>query len=283
MLITFISEEKKFFDACSGFFTKFDNISMKVSALDRGFQKTPITYDPTKHIRATRLLVGVNTNDLPQVTRKDKYSYEDYKNRVKQPSNNPSNNGRENLGGQPSYTNPYGGSSSTNNMGGGSSSNFSYDSYLKKSNTYAPTDLNPPKNNPPSSSTPFSYEAYKAKMKTLSKSSFGSEAPKPSYSNSSNSNPYSYNNPSKPSSDPFGTNQISQSYIPDTKPINNYDFGFGNSNTNNIPNPYASINFNAPSNPGNDMFPKPTGSNDYMKFSNIGNGQRGGFNNDFPK
>ena len=96
-------------------------------------------------------------------------------------------------------------------MGGGSSSNYSYDSYLKKSNTYASTDLNPPKNNPPSSSTPFSYEAYKAKMNTLSKSSFGSEVPKPSHSNSSNSNPYSsYNNPSKPSSDPFGSNQIFQ-------------------------------------------------------------------------
>lgn len=280
MLITFVSEEKKFFDACSGFFAKFDNISMKVSALDRGFQKTPITYDPTKHIRATRLLVGVNTNDLPQVVRKDKYSYEDYKKRAKQSSNIPSNNIEGNFGGQPSYSNSYQGSSS-NNMGGGSGNTFSYESYLKKCNTYASTDLNPPKNNQPSS-TPFSYEAYKAKMKTLSKSSFDSEAPKQSYSNSSNNNPYSNNNPRN---DPFSSNQVSQSYVPDTKPINNYDFGFdnSNSNSNNIPNPYASINFNAPSNQGNDIFSKPSNSNDYMKFSNLGNGQRGGFNSDFPK
>ena len=46
MLVSFLTEEKKFFDACSNFCRKFDNISMKVNELDRVFQKTPIQYDP---------------------------------------------------------------------------------------------------------------------------------------------------------------------------------------------------------------------------------------------
>jgi hypothetical protein len=57
---------------------KFENITSKVQSLDRGFKKSANTYDPTKYVRANRLLHGINVNDLPEVKHKDKYSYDDY-------------------------------------------------------------------------------------------------------------------------------------------------------------------------------------------------------------
>lgn len=74
----FVTQEKKFIDSCAEYFRKFDNLSSKMSGLDIAFKPTKIAYDPTKHIRATRLLVGVNINELPQIVKKDKYGYEDY-------------------------------------------------------------------------------------------------------------------------------------------------------------------------------------------------------------
>ena len=285
LLTTFLTEEKKFFDSCSNFFRKFDNINMKLNALERGFQKTPIQYDPTKHIRATRLLVGVNMNDLPKVTRKDKYTYEDYKTRAKTNtimSNDAFVNG------------------TSNPVNNNNNNQFSYESYLKRS-TFQTTDVNPPKSNQSTSnnniSNPFSYEAYKAKTQSLTKSNTFEEFNKPSNTNTYQ-NPYSFDNNTANNNDPFSnfnSNQkLSQSYMIDTKPTNNYDFGLDSNK--DFTNPYASINFNSPStsnNPfpdnnrqnnfgGNNMF-VPSG-NDYLKFSNIGGGnnQRGG-NNDFPK
>ena len=166
---------------CSNFCRKFDTISMKVNQLDRGFQKTPIKYDPTKHIRATRLLVGVNTNNLPKVTRKDKYIYDDYKTRAK----------TNTIMNDDAFVNGTANNFST----GGNSNQFSYDNYLKKS-IYQTTNLNPPKTNnvPPQSdniSSPFSYEAYKSKTQTLSKSQFSTYSKPPT---ANDDNPYSFNN-----------------------------------------------------------------------------------------
>lgn len=93
LIAAFVTQEKKFIDSCAEFFRKFDNLSSKMSALDIAFRPTKIIYDPTNHIRATRLLVGVNINDLPQIIRKDKYGYEDYQKKIAEGNYSQSDNG----------------------------------------------------------------------------------------------------------------------------------------------------------------------------------------------
>jgi hypothetical protein len=174
LICTFVNEEKKFFDSCSSFFNKFDNASQKLFGLDQGFKKTPINYDATKHVRAAKLLQGVNIGNLPQIKDKHKYSYNDYQKMKTQPANNQKlNQNYNNLGqsGNANYgvaVNPYNQNQNQNRSQMRSQSlgpsnkgnnNLNYNSYLmNKGNTG---------NNNTKNTNPFSYQAYLQKNKNV--------------------------------------------------------------------------------------------------------------------
>lgn len=207
-----VAEEKKFFDACADFFRKFDGITQKVILLDNGYQGTPISYDPTKHIRASRLLVGVDVNSLPQVIAKDKYSYDDYKERAGLARNNPQ---QSQLGNQ---INAYGNNSTT----------------INPNEHYAQVMGNSAMNNPKNS---FSYEAYKAKLQNIPEKKFDNPG-------SSQMNSQSVFQPQQKSYvNPYSNN----TYI-DPKPnsmMNNDNYA--QDKLKSVPNPYSGIDFNTPS------------------------------------
>lgn len=304
----FIKEEKKFFDLCSNVFRRFEFVEQKVESFNRNYQSTIINYDPSKYIRANRLLMGVNTSNLPRVVNKEKYTYEDYKNRNQNMNNTEQN---PNL-------------------------KFSYAAYINASsnkNTSTPISNTPNTNiinnnnnpylinaTPPSSisgmsqsnvSNKFSYEAYKNRTQSI----VNNDNNKSQYGNFSN--PYQTQPPkdiSSNSNNPFIINPPSTSLpnmTSNTKPINDYNFGVdyskGSNNTQsykNTYNPYEQINFDKPlssssqsnplpppassSNPFGNVgcgasFFQPSG-NDYLKYINQKSGQQGGYyDNDFPK
>ena len=130
LICAMVNAEKQFFDSCSSFFQKFDGSNQKFFGLDRGFQKTPINYDPTKHIRAAKLLQGVNVNMLPQVKNKAKYSYQDYQKNINQNKMNTSNNQNNGYTNSSVASNPYNINNQTNN-----SNSYNYNSYIMKKNS----------------------------------------------------------------------------------------------------------------------------------------------------
>ena len=130
LICAMVNAEKQFFDSCSSFFQKFDGSNQKFFGLDRGFQKTPINYDPTKHIRAAKLLQGVNVNMLPQVKNKAKYSYQDYQKNINQNKMNTSNNQNNGYTNSSVASNPYNINNKTNN-----SNSYNYNSYIMKKNS----------------------------------------------------------------------------------------------------------------------------------------------------
>lgn len=217
-----VAEEKKFFDSCSEFFRKFDGITQKVVLLDKGYQGTPISYDPTKHIRASRLLVGLDVNSLPQVTQKDKYSYEDYKQRTGLAKNNPQESqvGSQINSFQPNYGNQGGNNPNT----------------IDPNEHYAQVMGNSSQINPKNS---FSYEAYKAKLQNI---------PEKKFDNVSSSQMNNLSTFQQPQQQKSFINPYSNNTVFDNKPnqIMSSNDNFSQDKLKSVPNPYAGIDFNSP-------------------------------------
>ena len=215
MIATLVQEEKKFVDNCQQFFFKFDNILIKITTLGNGFTPTKIEYDPRRHIRATRLLNGVNVNNLPEVHSKQKYTYNDYIN--KKGGNDGGNNNNNNYG-----------RSNTSNVNNNYNNN---NNNVGRSVSSQQTSSNV---------NPYSYAAYKQKTKNVQKTDFKNNNNNNNNNNSNLINNQSYNNNSVAQTSTFNVNNNSNFNFDNSGPVNNYDFGFGQNDITN--NPYNNIN-----------------------------------------
>ena len=206
MVATLVQEEKKFVDNCQKFFFKFENILVKINALGNGFIPTTIEYDPRKHIRATKLLNGVNVNNLPEVHSKQKYTFNDYLNKK-------------------------GGNEGGNNYGRSNTSNINNNNYNNKNNNVGRSVSSQQANNV----NPYSYAAYKQKTKNVQKTDFN---------NNNNNNNNIINNNSNFNKNSVATANFnmdnSNFNFDNTALVNNYDFGFNSNDITN--NPYNNIN-----------------------------------------
>ena len=209
IICNLVNEEKIFFDSCSNFFSKFGNVTQKMEGLNKGFQKSPINYDGAKYCRASRLLQGLNPSSLPQIKKKEKYSYENYQNRNNNNNNyNQINNNVNNI------------ISNKNNTPNDNNHQFSYDDYVKKTKSLQQTSFNNQNNDNNNTST-FNFN---------------------NTSNIVNTTTFNFgNNDNK--------NQKNNPTLPQTKPINDFNFGMINKNTydfdqQQIFNPYGNIDLN---------------------------------------
>ena len=251
LICTFVNEEKKFFDSCSSFFNKFDNASQKLFGLDQGFKKTPINYDATKHVRAAKLLQGVNIGNLPQIKDKHKYSYNDYQKMKTQPANNQKlNQNYNNLGqsGNANYgvaVNPYNQNQNQNrsqmrsqslgpsNKGNSGNMNYNYNYYLmNKANT---GNDNKKVNNP------FSYQAYLKNNQNvnMNQSSFQNNN-SINTNNNNNNNPNNMDLPSGNTAFTFANQNLGNSNFG----MNNISSIQNNPYQSQFQNPYNDINNN---------------------------------------
>jgi len=122
-----VNEEKKFFEAVSLLFKKFENLEAKMKSLDTKILKSGTDYNPAKYIRGFKLLNGVNVAELPSVQnskKTEKYSYEEY---VKSKNINvPGGNNSSSNSNVPNLNNP------TTTRLENSPNKFSYDQYKMK-------------------------------------------------------------------------------------------------------------------------------------------------------
>jgi hypothetical protein len=239
LVATLVQEEKKFFDNCQTFFFKFENILVKINSLSNGFVPTNVdNYNPSKHIRANRLLNGLDVKNLTDASPQQKYSFNDYINKKG------GDYGRSN-------TNVNNNNNNNNNNKG------NYNSDVGRS---VSSKVN-------SNVNPYSYEAYKQKTKNVNNNNNNN-----SNNNNSNNN---YNNNNIINNPSFGgktsiantakfnesnnNNNINNNSnfnfnFDNNQPVNNYDFGFGNEfndSNNNNNNPYNNINFSNNNNNNN--------------------------------
>ena len=71
MVKTFIEQEKKFFEKC---YFLVNNFYKGMGIMDQTIPYPKTGYDPMKYIRAKKIMEGVDTNSLPNIKMKDKYS-----------------------------------------------------------------------------------------------------------------------------------------------------------------------------------------------------------------
>lgn len=289
----FITEEKKLFDNCSNFLRKFDGISQKMQTLERNFVSTKITYDPTRYIRATRILDvpqnnerrGSNSGYFPnsgtvggQPQDQSSFSYEDYKKRQggnppPGPGGNYGNSG--NYGGNSDYgrSNTYNYGNTSNEPKTEEANPYSYEAYKKKMN-----DMN--KNKSGQGNNDFSFadnnqgsnsQIQRSQTYSQGSSNFPGNSGQPqndySFGNSGNNFGQSSNYGQGGSNyGSGGSNNFGQGGSNYDQGANNFNFDTGNDFVQ-PDNPYAQIDF-GPSNANN-------------TFQN--NQSRGFQNNDFPK
>ena len=244
-----VNEEKIFFDACSNFFSKFENISQKMEGLNKGFQKNPNNYDGAKYCRASILLQGLNTNSLTEIKNKEKYSYDNYHNKKENNNfnnninnNNFQNSNNVNLNNNNDYYEEsgyiIGGQSQRNNNDSKSINNVN--NMINKNNTLI------------DNSHQYSYDDYIKKTKTLPKTSFNND----DNNDNNNTSIFNFNNNSNFVNNTtfnFGNNESkmgqNNSFLPKKKPINDFIFEMNNKNTYDfdqppIYNPYGNIDLN---------------------------------------
>ena len=90
MVKTFIEQERKFFGTC---FSLINNFYNNMDALQQPVPYKKSSYDPMKYTRATKIMEGVDTNSLPEIKVKDKYSLNNNIQRANSSLNNfPSSN-----------------------------------------------------------------------------------------------------------------------------------------------------------------------------------------------
>ena len=261
IICNLVNEEKIFFDSCSNFFSKFGNVTQKMEGLNKGFQKSPINYDGAKYCRASRLLQGLNPSSLPQIKKKEKYSYENYQNRNNNNNMNNNNNNSNNFNNNNFQKSNIINMNNYNNNGYYEESGFiiggKFQSNNNNNNNYNQINNNvngviSNKNNTPNDNNhQFSYDDYVKKTKSLQQTSFNNQN-----NDNNNTSTFNFNNTSNivnTTTFNFGNNdnknQKNNPTLPQTKPINDFNFGMINKNTydfdqQQIFNPYGNIDLN---------------------------------------
>lgn len=276
MISTFVEQEKKFFGTCFSLINNFYNSMYKLQA-QVPYQKS--TYDPMKYTRASKIMEGVDTNSLPAIKMKAKYSYDDYKNNLQRANSCATNNIST------STFNNFG-----NNNGQSLNKKFSFEDYkarkssvdyanknnLNNNNINTNMNININNNNN-SSNNPYSYEAYRKRTQSL-----GNNKRPQINNNESNQNNYYHKNmnivmnsilgdENTSAKNPFG-NIRNNPYSSNNNngSHNPYDVSNNNLNNNNSNNPYSNI-FNSSHNNSNS-------NNNYGSI--FGNNQQNNNNND---
>ena len=151
LIANLVQEEKKFFDNCQTFFFKFENINVKINSLSNGFVPTNVdNYNPAKHIRANRLLNGLDVKNLSEGgSTQQKYSFNDYINK------------KDGSGG-------YGRSNTNNNNNNNNNFGNNNNNFGNNNNNYDVGRSVSSKVNSNVNVNPYSYEAYKQKTKNVS-------------------------------------------------------------------------------------------------------------------
>ena len=163
MINTFVEQEKKFFGTCFSLINNFYNSMYKLQA-QVPYQKS--TYDPMKYTRASKIMEGVDTNSLPAIKMKAKYSYDDYKNNIQRAYSCATNNIS---------------TSTFNNFGNNNSQTlnkkFSFEDYKMRKSSVDYANKNNSNNNnmnvnnnENNNNNPYSYEAYRKRTQSLGNS-----------------------------------------------------------------------------------------------------------------
>jgi hypothetical protein len=237
MIITFVEQEKKFFGTCFSLINNFYNGMYKLQG-QVPYQKS--NYDPMKYTRASKIMEGVDTNSLPAIKMKAKYSYDDYKNNLQRANSCATNNIS---------------TSTFNNFGNNNSQTmnkkFSFEEYkarkssvdyanknnLNNNNMNTNMNIN---NNDNNSNNPYSYEAYRKMTQSLGNSK------RPQINNNDNNQNNYYNK---------NMNIVMNSILGEENssaknPFGNIRNNPYSSNNNNSNNPYSNI-FNSSHNNSN--------------------------------
>ena len=257
MLETFLEQERKFFGTC---FSLINNFYNELYKLRQDIPYKQNTYDPMKYTRATKIMEGVDTNSLPQLKMKDKYSFNYSKNINFQRANScATNNNMNNI--------------CNNNIS--FNKKFSYEDYkMRKSSIDNPSKTQNKTNNITTFSNnndennektnPYSYEAYKKRTQSLGNTK------RPLFNNNINNDNY-YNN---------NINIVMNSIMGEEKTVAKNPFGdIINDNSNK--NPYSSINHNSIKNNPYETNNKNETYNPYSNIFNSSNNNNGNVNNMF--
>ena len=256
MINTFVEQEKKFFGTC---FSLINNCSNSMYKLQTQVPYQKSTYDPMKYTRASKIMEGVDTNSLPAIKMKAKYSYDDYKNNIQRANSCATNNIS---------------TSTFNNFGNNNSQSinkkFSFEDYKARKSSVDFANKNNSNNNNMNinmnvnnnennnnNNNPYSYEAYRKRTQSLGNSK------RPQINNNDNNQNNNYYNKNinivmnsilgeenTLAKNPFGSirnNPYSSNN--NNGRINPYDMS-NNSNNNNSNNPYSNI-FNSSNNNSN--------------------------------
>lgn len=275
MISTFVEQEKKFFGTCFSLINNFYNGIYKLQS-QVPYQKS--NYDPMKYTRASKIMEGVDTNSLPAIKMKAKYSYDDYKNNIQRANSCATNNISI---------------STLNNFGNNNSQTmnkkFSFEDYKarkssvdysnKNNSNINNMNINKNMNNINNNdSNPYSYEAYRKRTQSLG----NTKRPQINNNDKYHNNYYNKNlntvmksilgEENSSANNPFG-NIKNNPYSSNNNNSNNpYDTGNNFSNNNQSNNPYSNI-FNSSHSNGNS-------NNNYGSiFGNKGNNQQNN-NND---
>ena len=254
MINTFVEQEKKFFGTCFSLINNFYNSMYKLQG-QVPYQKS--TYDPMKYTRASKIMEGVDTNSLPAIKMKAKYSYDDYKNNIQRANSCATNNIS---------------TSTFNNFGNNNSQTlnkkFSFEDYKMRKSSVDYANKNNSNNNnmninmnvnnnENNNNNPYSYEAYRKRTQSLGNSK------RPQINNNDNNQDNYYNKninivmnsilgeENTLAKNPFG-NIRNNPYMSNNNNgrHNPYDMSSNNSSNNNSNNPYSNI-FNSSNNNSN--------------------------------
>ena len=154
MLKVFIQQEKKFFETCYFLINNFFN-GMGILEQSVPYQKS--TYDPMKYIRANKIMEGVDSNSLPNIKMKEKYSFDTYKN-AKSSQINYSNGNFNKKYSFDEYKLRSSNINNNSNLNMNQNNNINNINVIKNNNNQN-TDLKP--------LNPYSYEAYKKRTQSL--------------------------------------------------------------------------------------------------------------------
>ena len=286
MLKNFIEQEKKFFETC---YFLINNFYKGMGILEQSLPYQKTSYDPMKYIRANKIMEGVDANSLPNIKMKDKYSLNNYKNSSSMPINNNENFNKKysfedyklrksNMQNNSNINNINTNQNNINNINIINNNNqdkdlkplnpYSYEAYKKRTQSLDTIKRQHLNNNNSNNNTNY----YQSNLNLVMNSIIGKENitqtnPFGDIKNNKESNPYSNNDNNNNSEiNPYNINN---------KQNNNTN---NNNDSDDIPNPYASIFNNQINNQSNNK-------NIINSFfnENKGNNQQNNNNNNFKK
>jgi hypothetical protein len=263
MVKTFIEQERKFFGTC---FSLINNFYNNMDALQQPVPYKKSSYDPMKYTRATKIMEGVDTNSLPEIKVKDKYSLNNKNNNIQRANSSLNNFPSSNIGNNNEIINKKFSfedykirKASLDNANKKNNNNIS-NNFANNINTISNNFGNNNINGDNQKLNPYSYEAYKKRTQSLG----NYRNPQINNSTKSNNNYYNSNlnlvmnsiigenkyQVNNPFND-INSNNIYSSNINNSS--NKYDEGTkNNNNANDVKNPYSNI-FNSSANVKNNL------------------------------